>query len=243
MDVTEEDRRDFKRFMDDLENEDRDVLEAATKNPLHFTVIRFRNHGGVVMPLPLEVTYEDGRTQLITLPAEVWKLDSEKYSKMLVSEDAVVRVELDPFRQIGDADRTNNMYPPEIMAGRFQVEPRDERRNPMQSARTEQGRIGMKEIARKLGVRIIPRWDALENHDSPMASATILLEGIPAENLQDPWGDPLALELSSSPHPGENDVILVISSAGPDRKPDTRDDITIEILANGVVQDARKERR
>ena len=38
MNVTEEDRRDFKRFMDDLKDEDREVLEAASKNPLHFTV-------------------------------------------------------------------------------------------------------------------------------------------------------------------------------------------------------------
>ena len=241
MNVTEEDRRDFKRFMDDLKDEDREVLEAASKNPLHFTVIRFRNHGGVVMPLPLEVTYESGRTQLITLPAEVWKLDSEKYSKMLVSEDAVVRVELDPFREIADADRTNNMYPPEIMEGRFQVEPRATRRNPMQSARAEQGRLGMKEIARRLGVRIIPRWVDLEDKSSPMASATVLLEGIAPQDLKDPWGVPLGLELSSASQLGENDVILVISSDGPDQEADTRDDIAIEILANGMILDARKE--
>ena len=193
------------------------------------------------MPLPLEVTYESGRTQLITLPAEVWKLDSEKYSKMLVSEDAVVRVELDPFREIADADRTNNMYPPEIMEGRFQVEPRATRRNPMQSARAEQGRLGMKEIARRLGVRIIPRWVDLEDKSSPMSSATVLLEGIAPQDLKDPWGVPLGLELSSASQLGDNDVILVISSDGPDQEADTRDDIAIEILANGMILDARKE--
>lgn len=241
--VTPQDRRKFNRFMNRLEDEDRETLLEAYATPLHFTIIRFRNHGGLVMPLPLEITYADGSIEPITIPVEAWKLNPEAYSKMLVSEQPVVKVELDPVRQLADADRTNNIYPQEIMAGRFQVNPDGPRRNPMQQAQGETGRMDIERNARQLGRLLSTRWEGMEIRESPVKSAGVLLEGIPDKLLTDPWDQPIAIELSSSDgiEPGSRSVIATIRGVGPDGESGTRDDIELIIRADGSVTNAPRE--
>ena len=46
-----------------LEEDDRAVFEAIEDRPLHFSIVRFRNHGGIPMPLPLEIRYADGTVE------------------------------------------------------------------------------------------------------------------------------------------------------------------------------------
>ena len=195
------------------------------------------------MPLPLEITYADGSIEAITIPVEAWKMNPETYSKMLVSEQPVVKVELDPVRQLADADRTNNMYPPEIMAGRFQVYPDSDRRNPMQQARGEKGRPEVENNARRLGSILSKRWSELDVRTSPVKSAGVLLDGIPDELLKDPWDQPIAIELSSNDdiEPGSKVVMATIRSIGPDGEPGTRDDIELIIRAEGSIADAPRE--
>ncbi len=82
LDVTPEDRRAYRRWLDSMPEADRDLWSA----PEFFTVVRFRNHGGVVMPIPLLVSYKDGSEELVRLPAEIWKQDHEAVSKLLVTE-------------------------------------------------------------------------------------------------------------------------------------------------------------
>jgi hypothetical protein len=65
--------------------------------------------------------FEDGTTQEVRLPAEAWRVDSTKFSKMVVTEKKVVRFELDPHRETADADRNNNYFPPELEPTRFEV--------------------------------------------------------------------------------------------------------------------------
>ena len=243
LEVTSEDRRSFEKFMQHLEDDERAVLEDAQENPLYFSVIRFRNYGGLVMPLPLEITYADGSTEQMTIPVEAWKLNPETYSKMLVSEKPIARVELDPVRQIADADRTNNMYPPEIMAGRFTIQPDRARSNPMQQARGESGRRELEKNTLALGELISTRWAEMDVRNSPVKSAGVLLESVPDLLLQDSWGQPIAVELSSSDDiaPGTKAVIATIHSIGPDGESGTRDDIELLIRADGSVADAPRE--
>jgi hypothetical protein len=162
---------------------------------------------------------------------------------MLVSEQPVVKVELDPVRQLADADRTNNMYPPEIMAGRFQVKPDGARRNPMQQARGEKGRPDVEKNARQLGRILSKRWSELDVRTSPVKLAGVLLDGIPDELLKDPWDQPIAIELSSSDdiEPGSEVVMATIRSIGPDGESGTRDDIELIIRAEGSIADAPRE--
>ena len=81
----------------------------------------FTNEGGVVMPIILEFTFADGTTDLVRIPAEVWRYDPRNVTWTYVTDRQVVSVELDPLRETADADRTDNYYPPRIEPTRLEL--------------------------------------------------------------------------------------------------------------------------
>jgi hypothetical protein len=97
--------------------------------------VSFENIGGLVMPIILEVTYEDGSTEAIRIPAEVWLRNEEKFSKVFVFSGKVKKIEMDPFYEMADTDRSNNFWPSGGEPSRFesfQQERYGRGENPMQ---------------------------------------------------------------------------------------------------------------
>ncbi len=172
LDVTPQDRRSYERFMHDLEA---DELEAL-KTPLHFTIVRFRNLGGVVTFLPIELTFDDGTTQFTRLPAEIWSRNSERCTKLFVTQRPVVKVELDPKRETADADRLNNLFPQAIRDERFAVDKDSRERNPMQRARDEERREACSRIATAIAPEFLDAWRAKPAAErlTPLAMASEL---------------------------------------------------------------------
>ena len=236
LDVTAADRRSFERFLSDLEEEDQAALHALEAHPLTFTVARFRNIGGAVMPLPLELTYADGAVERVTLPVEVWKRNPEVVSKMFISESPIVRIQLDPQRQIADADRTNNLFPPEIMAGRFPLTSDGDSSNPMQRALGEGGRVDMQTQATLIAAHVAKRWGE-QNARLPSTVGGVLLDGIDEGLLQDSWSNRVTIEFAGN-DPGATGVLATLRSEGADGERGTRDDIALCIHADGSVSDA-----
>ena len=132
-DVTPADRRRFEELLGELEDTERELLDTE----LAFAIVSFENRGGLVMPLPLEVHYEDGTSELLRLPAEIWARNSERVTKLLVSESPVARVVLDPYQELADSDVANNAYPPLPKESRFKLFQREKKKNPMQEAQEE----------------------------------------------------------------------------------------------------------
>ena len=62
------------------------------------------------MPVELEVTYEDGTTERIDLPVDVWRNNEITFTKGFFSSKAVVRVVLDPDEAFADIDRSDNVW-------------------------------------------------------------------------------------------------------------------------------------
>lgn len=101
----------------------------------------FSNKGGLVMPVILEFTFEDGTTEIERLPAEVWRKNEDKFSKVFVKDKVVTAIRLDPFRETADIDESNNNWPVREMPSRFQVfksHKSESAPNPMQEA---QGKV------------------------------------------------------------------------------------------------------
>ncbi len=73
--------------------------------------LTFVNKGGLVTPLIIEWTYQDGSTEIERIPAEIWRLNERKATKVFVKSREVVKVIIDPDYELGDADRTNNVFP------------------------------------------------------------------------------------------------------------------------------------
>jgi len=66
------------------------------------------------MPFTLLAEYADGSSDELRVPAEIWRDNAATVTKLLQNPKTLVRVTLDPYREIADADAANNAYPPRI---------------------------------------------------------------------------------------------------------------------------------
>jgi len=71
----------------------------------------FRNVGGVVMPIILKLTFDDGTSEVVRIPAEIWRYNSQEVSWQYVTDKTLVQTEVDPNWETADADRENNYFP------------------------------------------------------------------------------------------------------------------------------------
>lgn len=115
--TTPQQREAYERMMSSLTDAEKQLLAKKS----NYYVLHFSNQGGLIMPVIFMMEFEDGTTQEVRLPAEVWRVDSTKFSKMVVTEKKVVRFELDPHKETADVDRNNNYFPPELEPTRFEV--------------------------------------------------------------------------------------------------------------------------
>ncbi|TZG00084.1 M1 family metallopeptidase (plasmid) [Chryseobacterium panacisoli] len=72
--------------------------------------IDFVNKGGLVMPIILEFTFEDGSKLYDKSAAQIWRLNEQKVSKTYYFEKKVKSIQLDPMRETADIDTTNNFW-------------------------------------------------------------------------------------------------------------------------------------
>jgi hypothetical protein len=61
------------------------------------------------MPAELRLTYDDGATQTVRLPVEMWNL-GPRFVYRAPAGKVVRRVELDPRRVLPDVDRANDVW-------------------------------------------------------------------------------------------------------------------------------------
>jgi hypothetical protein len=73
--------------------------------------ITFVNKGGLVMPIIVEFTFEDGTTQLERIPAQIWRKNENKVSKLFMTNRKAVKIQLDPLRETADINEANNTWP------------------------------------------------------------------------------------------------------------------------------------
>ena len=115
--VTEADQEKYDGMREDLEPFEAEALDFDGR--IYF--LSFENQGGLVMPVILEFTFEDGATELVRIPAEVWRMNPARFTWRYISDKPVVSVELDPMRETADADRSDNHFPPRIEPTRLEV--------------------------------------------------------------------------------------------------------------------------
>jgi len=124
------DKQKYDRYYAKLSDEEKEYLNSK-KN---FYEISFDNIGGLVMPIILEMKYKNGSSEIIRIPAEIWKTTNDRVTKVFVTDQEVSEIVLDPFLETADTDRSNNYYPPRQEINRFELFQRNNspRENPMQ---------------------------------------------------------------------------------------------------------------
>jgi len=139
--VTDDQRKAFEKFKSELSDKDKALLESTDR----YYRVSFKNVGGLVMPIILMVTFEDGTTREIRIPAETWRVDSTQCDTLIIANKPMKSLELDPYRETADIDRNNNYFPPVIESTKFQLFKSrrgggDEGGNPMQVAKVAEAK-------------------------------------------------------------------------------------------------------
>jgi hypothetical protein len=73
--------------------------------------ITFINKGGLVMPIIVEFTFADGTKETKRIPAQIWRKNENKVTKVFYTNKKAVSIKLDPMRETADIDETNNSWP------------------------------------------------------------------------------------------------------------------------------------
>jgi len=132
------DEEEYNAYVNSLSKEERQILE----DDKNYYEITFENIGGLVMPIILQFTYEDGTDEIIRIPAEVWKMNNQRITKVFPTVEKVVEITLDPYQETADTDTSNNFYPPKQQPSKFELFKQRQRargqsggENPMQRAK------------------------------------------------------------------------------------------------------------
>ena len=133
----------YKEFIEGLDEEQLRLLKTDGK----FYAMDITNSGGLPMPVILKLTYEDGSTEEVRIPAEIWRADNQKVTKVLLRKKTLKAVELDPNREIADVDRTDNMLPRELVESRFKLFKRTRSSNPMRDAKKAEEKAAKEKAA------------------------------------------------------------------------------------------------
>lgn len=99
-----------------------EVMDEKTKeniNSKHFYEITFSNKGGLVMPLIVEFTYKDGTKEVDRIPAQVWRLNEQKVTKVFMKNKEVASIKLDPMKETADINEKNNNWGTIATASKF----------------------------------------------------------------------------------------------------------------------------
>jgi hypothetical protein len=141
--VTAADREAFKKYYNSLDPKEKALID----NKKYFYQLDFTNKGGLVMPVILEFEFEDGSKDKQYIPAEIWRMNNEKVSKVFMFDKAIKQVVLDPNLETADIDIENNYFPRKALPSKFEIfkQQRGNARgqsfgeNPMQQQKKEQG--------------------------------------------------------------------------------------------------------
>ena len=133
-DVLPSEAKAYQEFLDSLEGWEKELLDQYAD--ANFYVVDFDNTGGLVSPIILEITYEDGSTEEIRIPAEIWRKNDRAVSKLFVTHKRIATLQLDPHLETADVDTTNNRWPAEPIESRFKLhKPKEDTNNPMRELR------------------------------------------------------------------------------------------------------------
>jgi hypothetical protein len=84
------------------------MAKLENKNIYEVTI---SNKGGLVMPVIIEWTFKDGTKELQKIPAEIWRVNESKASKVFVKDKEVTNIMVDPNLETADVNIEDNIFP------------------------------------------------------------------------------------------------------------------------------------
>tara|TARA_X000000950_G_scaffold255793_1_gene320736 strand:- start:5556 stop:7799 length:2244 start_codon:yes stop_codon:yes gene_type:complete len=87
------------------------ALGDDKKLPKYFYEIQFEKPGGLVMPIIVDYSYEDGTKERIKYPVQIWRKNDSIVKRLITSDKKLIGVELDPDAETADINLNNNSWP------------------------------------------------------------------------------------------------------------------------------------
>ena len=97
-------------FVED-KSEGLNITKPTSAKSKYFYEITFNKPGGLVMPIIVEYTYDDGSTEKKTYPAQIWRYNDKKVTKAVHSDKQITKIVIDPDLETADVDLSNNSFP------------------------------------------------------------------------------------------------------------------------------------
>ncbi len=119
--TSNKDRNSYQSYLEGLSPWQKRALERAIEEDQFIYFVDYENKGGLVTPLPVTLTFADGSTEDMMVPAEIWRRDAEFVTQMYIRDKQVTSVELDRAHQIADADHRNNTFPQKVSSSRLKL--------------------------------------------------------------------------------------------------------------------------
>lgn len=93
--------------------------KSKLKSPKYFYEVEFNKPGGMLMPIIIELTYEDDSKETFKYPAQIWRKNNDTAKKVYATEKAIKKIQIDPKLETADIDVTNNTWPKEEVKSKF----------------------------------------------------------------------------------------------------------------------------
>jgi len=113
------DLKNVKTLNDYLDSKFTAAEKAKLKSPKYFYEVTFNKPGGLVMPIIVEITFEDGTKENHTFPAQIWKFNDAEVSRTFATEKAISKIVIDPKEETADIDVSNNTWPRQQVKSKF----------------------------------------------------------------------------------------------------------------------------
>jgi hypothetical protein len=92
---------------------------AKLDSPKYFYEVTFNKPGGLVMPIIVELTFEDGTTENHKFPAQIWRMNDDEVTRTFATKKVLSKIVVDPKLETADIDVTNNTWPKVEVKSKF----------------------------------------------------------------------------------------------------------------------------
>ena len=89
------------------------------KTPAYFYEVEFNKPGGMIMPIIVEITYDDNTKENFKFPAQIWRKNNNTAKRVFATEKEIKTIQIDPKLETADIDVTNNTWPKVELKSKF----------------------------------------------------------------------------------------------------------------------------
>ena len=89
------------------------------KSPKYFYEVVFDKPGGLIMPIIVELQFEDGTSELHKFPEQIWRKNNQTATRIFATEKPIKKIQIDPKLETADIEVGNNTWPVVRLKSKF----------------------------------------------------------------------------------------------------------------------------